>query len=91
MAYWKERFAGSDLCVEPVAEGDEVLADAQLRARGLFVEAEDAGLGRKVTHLLTPLRMGEVPLREPPGLGQHTREVLTEAGFTAEELARLGL
>jgi len=91
MAYWKERFAGSDLCVEPVAEGDEVLADAQLKARGLFVEAEDAGLGRKVTHLLTPLRMGDTPPREPPALGQHSREILAEAGFTAEELARLGL
>jgi crotonobetainyl-CoA:carnitine CoA-transferase CaiB-like acyl-CoA transferase len=91
MAYWKERFAGSDLCVEPVAEGDEVLADAQLKARGLFVEAEDAGLGRKVTHVLTPLRMGDTPLREPPALGQHSREILAEAGFSAEELARLGL
>lgn len=91
LAYWAEKFAGSDLCVEPVAEGDEVLADAQLRARGLFVEAEDARLGRKVTHLLTPLRMGPTPLREPPALGQHSREVLTEAGFTEEEMARLGV
>ncbi|MBZ4415888.1 CaiB/BaiF CoA-transferase family protein [Myxococcus sp. RHSTA-1-4] len=90
LAYWKERFAGSDVCVEPVAEGDEVLQDAQLRARGLFVEAEDSRLGREVTHLLTPLRMGETPLREPPALGQHSREVLAEAGFTEEELARLG-
>ncbi|NVJ20159.1 MULTISPECIES: CaiB/BaiF CoA transferase family protein [Myxococcus] len=91
LAYWAEKFAGSDLCVEPVAEGDEVLADAQLRARGLFVEAEDARLGRKVTHLLTPLRMGPTPLREPPELGQHSREVLVEAGFTEEEMARLGV
>jgi alpha-methylacyl-CoA racemase len=90
MAYWQERFAGSDLCVEPVAEGDAVLQDAQLQARGLFVEAEDACLGRKVTHLLTPLRMGDTPLREPPALGQHSREVLTEAGFSDEELKRLG-
>ncbi|GHG72320.1 CaiB/BaiF CoA-transferase family protein [Comamonas sp. JC664] len=90
LAYWQERFAGSDLCIEAVAEGDDVLGDAQLRARGLFVEAEDAALGRKVTHLLTPLRMGETPLRSPPSLGQHSREILEEAGFTAEERARLG-
>ncbi|MCP3101329.1 CoA transferase [Myxococcus sp. K15C18031901] len=91
MAHWKERFAGSDLCVESVAEGDEVLDDAQLRARGLFAEAEDARLGRKVTHLLTPLRMGPTPVRAPPTLGEHSREVLAEAGFTEEELKRLGL
>ncbi|WP_141593215.1 CaiB/BaiF CoA-transferase family protein [Myxococcus sp. AB056] len=90
LAYWKERFAGSDLCIEPVAEGDDVLKDPQLQARGLFVETEDAVLGRKVTHLLTPLRMGETPLRAPPALGQHSREILEAAGFTAQELARLG-
>jgi crotonobetainyl-CoA:carnitine CoA-transferase CaiB-like acyl-CoA transferase len=43
-----------------------------------------------VTHLLTPLRMGDTPLREPPALGQHSREVLAEAGFTEDELKRLG-
>jgi len=91
MAYWQERFAGTDLCVEPVAEGDQVLADAQLRARGLFVDVEDARLGRKVTHLLTPLRMGPTPVQPPPALGEHSREVLTEAGFSEEELKRLGL
>jgi alpha-methylacyl-CoA racemase len=91
LAYWQERLAGSDLCIEPVLEGDEVLADPQHRARGLFVEAEDPQRGCKVTHLLTPLRMGETPLRPPPALGQHSREILTEAGFTPEELGRLGL
>jgi crotonobetainyl-CoA:carnitine CoA-transferase CaiB-like acyl-CoA transferase len=91
LAHWQQLFAGSDLCIEPVLEGDEVLADAQHRARGLFVEVEDGQRGRKVTHLLTPLRMGETPLRPPPALGQHSREILTEAGFTPEELLRLGL
>jgi crotonobetainyl-CoA:carnitine CoA-transferase CaiB-like acyl-CoA transferase len=90
LAHWVELFRGSDLCIEPVLEGDEVLSDPQLRARGLFVEVEDPQRGRKATHLLTPLRMGETPLRPPPALGQHSREILTEAGFSAEELRRLG-
>ncbi len=91
LAHWRERFAGTDLCIEPVLEGDEVLDDPQHRARGLFVEAQDAQRGRKVVHLLTPLRMGQTPLRPPPALGQHSREILAEAGFSPEELARLGL
>lgn len=91
LAHWQQLFSGSDLCIEPVLEGDEVLSDAQHRARGLFVEVEDAQRGRKVTHLLTPLRLGETPLRPPPALGQHSREILSEAGFTLEELIRLGL
>lgn len=91
LAHWVERFKDADLCIEPVLEGDEVLRDPQLQARGLFVEAEDAQRGRRVTHLLTPLRMGDTPLRPPPALGQHSREILTEAGFSPEELARLGV
>ncbi|WP_224245197.1 CaiB/BaiF CoA transferase family protein [Hyalangium gracile] len=91
LAHWQQLLAGTDLCIEPVLEGDEVLADPQHRARGLFVEAEDPQRGRKVTHLLTPLRMGDTPLRPPPALGQHSREILSQAGFTAEELAQLGL
>ncbi|MFE8597439.1 CaiB/BaiF CoA transferase family protein [Archangium violaceum] len=89
LAYWTERFAGADVCVEPVLEGDEVLADPQLRARNLFVESEDTQRGRRVTHLLTPLRMGETPLRPPPNLGQHTHKILFEAGFSSEEVERL--
>ena len=73
-----------------VAEGDEVLQDAQLRARGLFVDVEDPQRGRRVTHLLTPLRLGPPRLEPPPALGQHTREVLKEAGLTDEELKALG-
>ncbi|HYO56081.1 CaiB/BaiF CoA-transferase family protein [Archangium sp.] len=89
LAYWKERFAGTDVCVEPVLEGDEVLEDPQLRARGLFVESEDTQRGRSVTHLLTPLRMGETPLRPPPAIGQHSHKILSEAGFSQEEIERL--
>ncbi|XXF75590.1 CaiB/BaiF CoA-transferase family protein [Myxococcaceae bacterium GXIMD 01537] len=90
LSHWLALFQGADLCIEPVLEGDEVLSDEQLRARGLFVKAQDAQRGREVTHLLTPLRMGETPLRPPPALGQHSREIFSEAGFTEEEIVQLG-
>ncbi|ATB41076.1 alpha-methylacyl-CoA racemase [Cystobacter fuscus] len=91
LAYWMERFTGQDVCVEPVLEGDEVLADAQLRARGLFARSVDTPRGRTVTHLLTPLRLGDTPLRPPPSLGQHSREILQEAGLSLEEIEKLGI
>ncbi|MHB8872726.1 MAG: CaiB/BaiF CoA transferase family protein [Myxococcaceae bacterium] len=91
LSHWTALFEGADLCVEPVLEGDEVLADPQLRARGLFVEAHDEQRGRAVTHLRTPLPFGPLPVRPPPSLGQHSREILAAAGFSPEEMERLGV
>lgn len=82
---WKAFFAGTDFCVEPVLEGDEILADAQLRERGMFVEARDPQRDLSVTHLRTPLHLGPLPTAPAASLGQHTRAVLEEAGFTPDE------
>jgi alpha-methylacyl-CoA racemase len=69
-AEWLEAFAGADACVEPVYEGDEVLADPQHRARGMFFEIDG------VQQLRTPLHFGELPKRPAPELGKHNAEVL---------------
>jgi crotonobetainyl-CoA:carnitine CoA-transferase CaiB-like acyl-CoA transferase len=79
LADWVALLRQHDLCIEPVNEGDEVLNDAQLVARGLFVKAGD------VMHLKTPLHFGPLPTRPSPALGQHSDEVLREAGFTDAE------
>lgn len=91
LAEWLDTFRDTDLCVEPVREGDEVLLDPQLVARGMFQEVHDAQRGMDVVHLRTPLAPGNAAPRPPPALGQHTREVLEEAGFSAEEMQRLGV
>lgn len=75
LEHWVTLFRQKDLCIEPVREGDEVLDDPQLRARGVFAEAGG------VMWLRTPLRLGEVPLRPPPALGEHTEEILREHGL----------
>ena len=84
--YWVELFRGEDLCVEPVLEGDELVADAQHQARGVFPRGPDGRVG-----LRTPVAVGELPLAPAPRLGAHTREVLTAAGFSEDEMQRLGV
>lgn len=74
-AEWVAVFKPLDLCVEPVLEGDEVLKDPQLQARGLFAKEGE------VMWLRTPLRFGDVPIKQPPTIGQHTAEILKECGL----------
>ncbi len=82
-AHWVALLRQHDLCVEPVNEGDDVLSDPQLVARGMFVKAGD------VMHVKTPLHFGAIPTRPPPALGADSADVLREAGFTNDEIGRL--
>lgn len=83
---WAARFAGSDACVAPVLSLTEAPAHPHLAARATFVEHD--GL---VQPSPAP-RLSRTPgaLSRPPVLpGQHTDEVLTEAGFAADEVGAL--
>ncbi len=70
---------------------DEVAADPQLAARGFFKEIEHPAAG-PVRQLGSPMYFGERPLpvrRPSPRLGEHSAEVLGEAGYSEELIAEL--
>jgi crotonobetainyl-CoA:carnitine CoA-transferase CaiB-like acyl-CoA transferase len=70
----------------------EVLDHPQVRARQALVETEHPAAGR-IRVVGPPVRLSETPgaLERPaPRLGEHTREILTGLGITADEIARLG-
>ncbi|MQB01104.1 MAG: CoA transferase [Actinobacteria bacterium] len=91
-AEWLQAFAGRDVCVAPVNGFGEALADRQVRHRDMAFEVElpDGGAW---THVGNPIRLtgapGDARRLPPPGLGQHTDEILHAAGFDAGEIARL--
>ena len=65
-----------------------VFADPHLAARGLFVDLPHPVLG-SVRAIGSPLHLSDTPpvmRRAAPLLGEHTREVLTEAGLPAADI-----
>ena len=88
---WVALFAGRDVCAGPVNDLAEACADPQLGGRGLVVEQEHPTLG-PLRQLGNPIRLREHPatIRTPfPRIGEHTRELLATAGFTAAEIDAL--
>ena len=90
-AHWTERLESHGVPCGPINDYAEVMADPHVQARGLVVETEHPTLGR-IRTLGTPIKLSETPLspgRPAPRLGQHTDDVLGDAGFGAEEIAAL--
>lgn len=71
----------------PILDLGEALRQPQLQARDAIVEGSDAYRG-----IATPIKMKRTPAhmqRLPPRFGEHSREVLSEAGFSAAEIDAL--
>jgi alpha-methylacyl-CoA racemase len=92
-AEWAAFGGEHDCCVEPVLELDEVLDSALVRARAMVVDVDQPGAERPVRQLGVPVKLSRTPgdpRRAPgPALGEHTRAVLAEAGYSPGEIAAL--
>ncbi len=91
-AEWRELLAGRDVCVGPINNFEEAFADPQLRHRGMVV-TEDLPSGESWDHIGNPIKLSGEEARlirmPPPGLGEHSDEVLKEAGISSERVNEL--
>jgi crotonobetainyl-CoA:carnitine CoA-transferase CaiB-like acyl-CoA transferase len=90
-AAWLALLAEEDTCVGPVLTLSETLADPQVRARRMIRET-NLGTEQFTQGLASTPRLAHAapaPQRPPPLLGEHSDEVLAEAGLTNEEIAAL--
>jgi crotonobetainyl-CoA:carnitine CoA-transferase CaiB-like acyl-CoA transferase len=86
-AEWEAFNAEHDVCVEPALRPEEVLEDEQIRARGLFFDSQVGDAS--VRYYRTPVTPPGLDPTPAPSQGQHTDEILREAGFDPAEIAAL--
>jgi len=87
LAHWRARFADVDCCVTPVLTFDEALADPQFGAREMVVDRPDGSRQYAPPFKLSPDAFAVT--RDAPKHGEHTDEVLREAGFDARAIDAL--
>ena len=90
-AHWLDLLEANGIPCGPINSYEDAIADPQIAARDMVRETVHPTLGR-IRTLGTPLKLSATPLtpgRPAPLLGQHTDDVLTEAGFDAEAVKRL--
>jgi crotonobetainyl-CoA:carnitine CoA-transferase CaiB-like acyl-CoA transferase len=95
-AEWLAEFAAADIWAGPVYGYRELVEDPQIKHNGAFVEYDHPTEGRVKTPGF-PIKFSKTPstiARGAPLAGEHTREVLAEAGYdkaSIDALAEAGV
>jgi crotonobetainyl-CoA:carnitine CoA-transferase CaiB-like acyl-CoA transferase len=90
-AHWVEKLDAAGVPGGPVYTYEQTLADPQVQHRRMVYDIEHPVIGPMKTLGLPVKSNGDLTaIRKPaPLLGQHTREILRDAGFTDEDAGAL--
>ena len=90
LAEWNEVLSAQRGPFDPVQKTGELAADPQVVANGYMAEVVDE-VGRTVSLVGAPIQFDGVPYstRPAPGFGEHTDELLLEAGYEMDRIIQL--
>lgn len=86
-AEWQQFNEQHDCCLEPVLRPDELMSDPHLIARNVFLRSGNPT--GQFHELRTPVTPRDLVPKPAPRTAEHSDEILEDAGFSAEEIARL--
>lgn len=90
---WVDFFAQSDICFTPVLTLEEMCNHPQVIARDMILKLQNVrGTGRDIPLTGVSVKLSETPGEAKltfPGLGEHTEQLLTQAGYTDSEIENL--
>ena len=87
-AEWSVLFQQNDVLFAPVRTYAQMRDDEQMRHMGYFAETDQAPYGKlPLPHYPGTERTGRMPAA--PHIGEHSREILSELGYGAEDIANM--
>jgi len=90
---WVEFFASCDICFTPVLTLEEMCEHPQVIARDMILKLHNVrGTGRDIPLTGVPIKLSHTPGEAKltfPGLGEHTAQILKQAGYSDSEINNL--